>query len=76
VASNAPAEAVMLPGILKEEGRLAESVGDTSGAITAYRRYLALRMDPDPSLVPQRDSVRAALAALRLEPRPGPTARR
>jgi tetratricopeptide (TPR) repeat protein len=76
VASNAPAEAVMLPGILKEEGRLAESVDDTSGAIIAYRRYLALRMDPDSPLVPQRDSVRFALAALRLEPRPGPTARR
>jgi tetratricopeptide (TPR) repeat protein len=77
VASNNPGEAAMLSTILKEEGRLAESVGDRDGAIRAYRRYLALRMDPDPPLVPQRDSVRAALdGLLGQEPAPASTPKR
>lgn len=46
------------------EGRLAAEVGDTEGAIRAYRHYLALRSDPDPTLQAQPDSVRAALAEL------------
>jgi hypothetical protein len=46
------------------EGRLAAQTGDTAGAVRAYRRYLWLRRDAEPPLVPQRDSVRAALAAL------------
>jgi hypothetical protein len=33
----------MLPEFLREEGRLAAAAGDTSGAVRAYRRYLALR---------------------------------
>ncbi len=48
----------------REEGRLALLAGDTAAAIGAYRRYLDMRLDPRPALVPQRDSVRAALAAL------------
>ncbi len=36
----------------------------TAGAISAYRHYLVLRFDPDPSLRPQRDSVRAELTCL------------
>jgi len=48
----------------RAEGRLAALVADTTGATTAYRYYLRLRADPDPALVPQRDSVRAELARL------------
>ena len=54
---------------MREEGRLAEATGDTAGAMRAYRHYLALRADPEQALVPQRDSVRAALGALLGEPR-------
>ena len=49
---------------LREEGRLAAIVGDTVGAIEAYRHYLAIRTDPDPALQPEVDGVRQALAAL------------
>ncbi len=49
---------------LREEGRLAAVVGDTVGAVRAYRHYLAFRYDPEPSLQPAVDSVRAALATL------------
>jgi eukaryotic-like serine/threonine-protein kinase len=49
---------------LRLEGRLAQKVGDRAGAIRAYRNYLLLRTDPDPSFVPQRDSVKAELAAI------------
>lgn len=48
----------------REEGRLAALTGDTTGAILAYRQYLSLRRDAEPSLIPQRDSVAAALTAL------------
>ncbi len=64
VASNDPGEAAGLTTLLREEGRLAASLGDREGAIAAYRRYLDLRLRPDPALVPQRDSVRAALDEL------------
>lgn len=49
---------------LREEGRLASLTGDTAAAIHAYRHYLVLRRDPEPILIPQRDSVAAALARL------------
>jgi len=48
----------------REEGRLAALVGDTTGAVRAYREYLRLRSDAEPVLVPQRDSVRAEVARL------------
>ena len=48
----------------REEGRLAALQGHTARAIRAYRRYLDLRRDARPELVPQRDSVQAALALL------------
>jgi len=35
----------MLPDFLREEGRFAAAVGDTSGAVRAYRQYLVLRED-------------------------------
>jgi hypothetical protein len=49
---------------LRAEGRWAAMVGDTSGAIAAWRRYLVLRAVPEPVLIPQRDSVRAELSRL------------
>ncbi len=48
----------------REEGRLAAAAGDRIGAIRAFERYLALRADPEPALIPQRDSVRSELALL------------
>jgi hypothetical protein len=53
-----------LSTFLREEGRLAQLTGDSAGAIRAYRHYLVLRSDPDPTLQPQRDSVRAELHRL------------
>ena len=50
---------------LRQEGRLAALVGDTTGALWAYDRFLALRTDPDPVFRPQWDSVVAERAALR-----------
>jgi hypothetical protein len=37
---------------------------DKVGAIRAYQNYLRLRVDPEPSKVPQLDSVRAELSAV------------
>jgi tetratricopeptide (TPR) repeat protein len=53
--------------VLRQEGRLAELAGDRPGAIEAYRRYLALRTNPEPMLKPQVDQVRAELARLASE---------
>jgi hypothetical protein len=50
--------------VLRQEGRLAELAGDRPGAIEAYRRYLALRTNPEPALKPQVEQVRAELARL------------
>jgi tetratricopeptide (TPR) repeat protein len=44
------------------EGRFASQLGDKADAIRAYRNYLRMRVDPEPSRIPQRDSVRAELA--------------
>jgi tetratricopeptide (TPR) repeat protein len=49
---------------LREEGRLAAMTGDREGAIRAYRHYLALRYNPEPSVKPAVDSVRAELGRL------------
>jgi tetratricopeptide (TPR) repeat protein len=54
---------------LRLEGDLARNLGDRQGAIDAYRRYLRLRSDPEPELIPERDQVRQALAELAGEPR-------
>lgn len=48
----------------KEEGRLALATGDTAGARRAWARYVELRRDPDPELVPERDRIAALLARL------------
>jgi hypothetical protein len=47
-----------------EEGRLAEATADSSTARRAYERYLALRSDPEPELLPSVDSVRRRLEGL------------
>jgi serine/threonine-protein kinase len=49
---------------LREEGRLAALVGEREQAIAAYRHYLALRFDPEPSLRAEVDEVRRELARL------------
>jgi serine/threonine-protein kinase len=46
------------------EGKLAALADDKVGATRAYRNYLRLRVDPEPSRVAQLDSVRAELSAL------------
>ena len=53
---------------LVEEGRVAAQLGDRSAAIRAYQHYLALRSDPEPSLRPAVERVRAELARLIAEP--------
>jgi hypothetical protein len=49
---------------LRVEGRLAEAVGDRAGAIDAYRRYLALRTNPEPPVGGEVGQVRAELARI------------
>lgn len=50
--------------ILRREGRLATRLGDTTAAVDAYRRYVAFRPDPEPSLRGDVEEVRKELAAL------------
>ena len=50
---------------LREEGRLAARLGDRTGAIRAYEHYLALRSDPEPARLAQRDSIRAEVNRLK-----------
>jgi hypothetical protein len=52
---------------LREEGRLAAATGDYEGAARAYRRYLTLRDDPEPSLQLQVAKVRSELARIERE---------
>lgn len=59
-----PGSVFYLADRLRDEGRLAAALGDREGAIDAYRRYLALRGEPEPSVRPQVDSVRRELAQL------------
>jgi len=49
---------------LRDQGRMAALAGNREEAIRVYEYYLSLRWDPEPALVPQRDSVKAELAAL------------
>jgi len=53
--------------LAREEGRLAALTGDREGAIQAYRRYLAIRVDPVDRLKPEVESVRQELARLERE---------
>jgi tetratricopeptide (TPR) repeat protein len=54
---------------LAEEGRLAERLGRRDDAIRAYQHYLTLRRNPEPSVRPEVDRVKSALAQLLGEPR-------
>ncbi len=49
---------------LREEGRLAAQLGDREGAVRAYEHYLTLMSDPERSLQPDVEQVRAELARL------------
>jgi TolB-like protein len=49
---------------LREEGRLAALVGDSVGAVRAYRHFLALRPDPEPRLRANARHVARELARL------------
>ena len=53
-----------LSSYLREEGRAAAAVGHREAAIRAYQHYLALRYDPEPSVKPEVEQVRAELATL------------
>lgn len=59
-----PRVLVGLSTMLREEGRLAAHTGDTAAAIVAYRRYLALRDDPEPANAAEVTGVRAELSRL------------
>jgi eukaryotic-like serine/threonine-protein kinase len=58
-----------LSTVTREEGRLAALTGDKAGAIAAYQLYLRFRANPEPSLIPERDRIKAELARLLGEPR-------
>jgi eukaryotic-like serine/threonine-protein kinase len=62
------AGAAYLASFLRQEGRLAEATGDRPGAINAYRRYLALRSRPEPTVQVEVDRVRAEVARLTAQP--------
>jgi hypothetical protein len=49
---------------LREEGRLALRAGDTTGAVGAWRHYLALRSDPEASLRAEVEQIRRQVVAL------------
>ena len=53
-----------LPVSLREEGRLAGATGDRDGAIRAYRRYLVMRQDAEPSFRAHLDGIRREVARL------------
>jgi tetratricopeptide (TPR) repeat protein len=55
---------VYLATQLREEGRLAALAGHRERAIEAYRHYLTLRSDPDPSLRQEADRIRQELIRL------------
>jgi len=56
--------AVGLSTLLREEGNLAATVGDTRGAIRAYSAYLTLRADAAPAFADDVADVRRRLMAL------------
>ena len=54
-----------LATVWAEEGRLAEAMADSATARRAYERYLVLRDQPEPEVMPGVDSVRRRLGSLR-----------
>jgi hypothetical protein len=61
---------VFLSTYLREEGRLAALVGDTAGAIAAYRHFLILQAHPEPTLAPRVRQIRADLVRLTRQTKP------
>ena len=53
-----------LAGFLYDEGRLALLEGDRARALRAWRQFLVLRDDPDPSLRPQIAALRRVVDSL------------
>ena len=53
-----------LPVSLREEGRLAAATGDRAGALKAYRRYLLMRQDAEPSFRAHLDGIRREVGRL------------
>jgi hypothetical protein len=49
---------------LREQARIGLEAGDTTGAVRALRRYVALRSNAEPVLHASVDSARARLAGL------------
>jgi hypothetical protein len=45
------------PWTLPAEGRIAALVGDTAGAVRAYRYWLGITADAEPILKPKRDGI-------------------
>jgi len=55
---------------LRDEARYAALAGDRAGSLRAYRHYLALLSNPEPTVRRRVDQVRADLSALEREFRP------
>jgi DNA-binding SARP family transcriptional activator len=58
-------EVQYLTSFLREEGRMAVAVGELDVAVRAYEHYLALRGDPDHSVVAEVEEVQRELTQLR-----------
>ena len=54
----------LLSTYAREEGRLLALMGDTAGALRAYRHYLALRSNPEPILAPEVARIRREVQRL------------
>lgn len=63
-ASQIGASASYMSTLLREEGRLSELAGDVDGAIRAYRSYLSLRDDPEPTVWAEVERIRREIQRL------------
>jgi hypothetical protein len=59
-----PLGSILMPTMLREQGRLAALTGDRDKAIAVYRRYLNLTEQAEPSIQEEVDAVRIHLAQL------------
>jgi hypothetical protein len=53
-----------LAAALKTQAELAVELGQDADALEAYRKYLALRTDPEEQLIPEVEGVRESVARL------------
>jgi hypothetical protein len=67
IRRRSPLSVRLLAPAKRDEGFWALAVGDTAGALRAWRHYLALRSDPDPGLRPERDSVLQRFTGLQVQ---------